>query len=751
MPAKTKYNLVDDGHDLRIPMHNEEAFQHGINFEAKYIGSLDVARPNSRVEIVAAMRRIRYEFKVKNIKKKKVNIIVSVDGVKVALRKNKKKKEWTWDESKMMVMQDPIYRIFYVSHDSQDLKIFSYIARDGQNNVFRCNVFKSKKKSQAMRIVRTVGQAFEVCHKLSLQHTHQNADGQEDADSDKTCNEESTLSARELTGAEKSVVAVETDIDAEEAPLPLPDSTVEEFNRGVTDLDGVYATAKTHHTHLNNLDKKVPEEASLLLASPRMLLPSSGTLLNSAPLSVHHQIQLLQQQLQQQQQQTHVAVAQVHLLKDQLSAEATARLEAQARVHQLLLQNKDLLQHISLLVKQIQELEVKMSGPRSMGSQDSLLEITFRSTFPPVLCDPMTPRPQDHASLTLPALGINVGQDSTVNPLFSPSLPLGSPLVDHSMFENSNASRAPGQGLHASRLTQASARHSLVTANPALGSSPAEAPSSTTTNGGQQRLKNALNLGKAVGAKVNDLLRRKEPSHIGDIGITEINKNVGAVWSNMEEMTQRTTAYSNASQDSFPRLDPPPPGKKKRLPRTLKTTQDMMISSDPVVTTPPETLDHSLLSSPNKTSLISNEQTPPKGEQDGENDRGRDTLTGLTDPLDSERKEEEVKMETNGSSKMDGVEGNETEERREGEGEQTQIQLQLSVPDLIHKDHVVPPRSRTSEPRQKAPGADTRLASTPLKGPYRISVSEDGLMENSSLCRKGSADTEEPEQHPDLL
>lgn len=33
-----------------------------------------------------------------------------------------------------------------MSHDSQDLKIFSYIARDGASNVFRCNVFKSKKK-----------------------------------------------------------------------------------------------------------------------------------------------------------------------------------------------------------------------------------------------------------------------------------------------------------------------------------------------------------------------------------------------------------------------------------------------------------------------------------------------------------------------------------------------------------------------------------------------------------------------------
>ncbi|GFG39172.1 hypothetical protein Cfor_10562 [Coptotermes formosanus] len=113
-----------------------------------YIGTLDVPRPTSRVEIVAAMRRIRYEFKAKGIKKKKVIVEVSVDGVRVTMRKKKKKKQWM-DENNLLLMQHPIYRIFYVSHDSQDLKIFSYIARDGASNVFKCNVFKSNKKKRS--------------------------------------------------------------------------------------------------------------------------------------------------------------------------------------------------------------------------------------------------------------------------------------------------------------------------------------------------------------------------------------------------------------------------------------------------------------------------------------------------------------------------------------------------------------------------------------------------------------------------
>ncbi|KAM7387735.1 hypothetical protein PAMP_023955 [Pampus punctatissimus] len=740
MPGKTKYNLVDDGHDLRIPLHNEEAFQHGINFEAKYIGSLDVTRPSSRVEIVAAMRRIRYEFKVKNIKKKKVNIVVSVDGVKVALRKKKKKKEWTWDESKMMVMQDPIYRIFYVSHDSQDLKIFSYIARDGQSNVFRCNVFKSKKKSQAMRIVRTVGQAFEVCHKLSLQHTQQNADGQEDGHSDKNGNDTSINgvrayppvcvctflgSARELTGAEKTTVAEETDIDADEVSQ-FPAAEELNPNRGVTDLD---ATAKT--ADLNHSDNKASEEASLLISSPRMLLPASGALPPGAPLSVHHQIQLLQQQLQQQQQQTQVAVAQVHLLKDQLSAEATARLEAQARVHQLLLQNKDLLQHISLLVKQIQELETKMSGA-NMGSQDSLLEITFRSMVHPVICDPTTPKPEVSA-LNLPQLGAN---DGTNNAFPTSNGNVGSPLVDQSMFENSTAQQ---QSPLTSRPGQSSTRRSAASANSNLGTNSFDSPSS----GGQQRLKNAINLGKAVGAKVNDLLRRKEPNHLGDIGVTEVNKNVGAVWSRMDQINQTTANSHISSFDSFPRLDPPPPSGKKRLPRALKTTQDMMISSDPVVSSPDTADSSSVVSSPDKIPLIVKEEQRNSEEQ--EEDKP-DITAQKKAAADSEM--------TGSNGKMDGViDGGEEDKCIEEDVEEHQHQLQLSVPDLINKD---PPqlesRDKPCDVWQKALGPDSRLASTPRSGktPCRISLGEEVPLGNGAPKGNGVS-AEDAETHPDLL
>nr|XP_033817335.1 carboxyl-terminal PDZ ligand of neuronal nitric oxide synthase protein-like isoform X2 [Geotrypetes seraphini] len=676
MPSKTKYDLVDDGHDLRLPLHNEEAFRHGICFEAKYVGSLDVARPNSRVEIVAAMRKIRYEFKAKNIKKKKVALFISVDGVKVILKKKKKKKEWSWDESKMLVMQDPIYRIFYVSHDSQDLKIFSYIARDGTSNIFRCNVFKSKKKSQAMRVVRTVGQAFEVCHKLSVQQTEETAEDEEDEDSQKD-SEDTSISVRQLTT--ERTATQETDIDAVESLLP--GSKDVEFSRGVTDLDAVRTKADVLK------DKKsLLHQENIRTASPKMLLPSSSQLPKGTPLSLYHQVQLLQQQLQQQQQQTQVSAAQVHLLKDQLAAEAAARLEAQARVHQLLLQNKDLLQHISLLVKQVQELELKLSGQSTMGSQDSLLEITFRSSIPPLLCDPTTPRPED---LHLPQL--NDGTDLAHN--------LCSPLVDQSMFENSNTT-------HSSKLPQSRSLSQLAKhtpSNSSAASASAESSSVGILVGSTQHLKN---LGKAVGAKVNDFLRRKETVSLGDIGVTEVNINATAMLAT--SATTLPASEGSKFQEPFPLLDPPPPVAKKRTPRALKTTQDMMISSDPVV-----------------SSLDAIEASSEKTEQ------SRDQIEE-TVPLPVGTNCELLKDSP--ETQPCGISHELLESRAE------LSQTALFVPDLLNKENL--------ECKVKK-CAETNVTSCPHPHLPNLKISQEMLGSGSGLPSNLSLDIEGP--HPDLL
>ncbi|XP_058250333.1 carboxyl-terminal PDZ ligand of neuronal nitric oxide synthase protein isoform X3 [Hemibagrus wyckioides] len=240
--------------------------------------------------------------------------------------RKKKKNAYSWDESHVTLAQDPIYRIFYVSHDSQDLKIFSYIAKDKKSNVFRCNVFKSKRKSQAMRIVQTVGQAFEVCHKQSLDTV-----------------DEWLVKCEEERG--------------EEEDTPDADTNPEEMAQ------------KT--------DVKVSEDVVVEIEPSGVLSPVPER------LSLSHRVQLLKKQLKQQEQKSQAASAQAALLQQQLCLEARARTEAQVRAQQLLQQNGELLQHLSMLIKHIQELELRTHSSSSiMGSQDSLLEIALRDNVP---------------------------------------------------------------------------------------------------------------------------------------------------------------------------------------------------------------------------------------------------------------------------------------------------------------------------------------------------------------------------------
>ncbi|XP_023158783.1 capon-like protein isoform X1 [Ceratitis capitata] len=317
MPS-TPYDLVQDEQDLRVPLHAEQAFFHGITFQAKFVGWEEVSRPNTRAEIVQAMRRIRYECKVQNLKKRKVTIHISVNGVRVVLKKRRrKKKNWTNDAEEIELLNHPIYRIFYVSHDSSDLKIFSYIARDASTDTFKCSVFKSHKKSQAMRIVRTVGQAFEVCHKFNL---HKNSLDHNDERSDVSS---------ELLDAERISVQQLTD-DEVDKKEPLT---------AVTDIK---PAQRPNHLEL------VPQTSVNMRKSPSLLTADEDKS-PTTPSSPSHEINKLKDQLEQQAIQTRQALAQLMLVREQLISETNARIEAQARTQQLLQQNRELLEHLASL------------------------------------------------------------------------------------------------------------------------------------------------------------------------------------------------------------------------------------------------------------------------------------------------------------------------------------------------------------------------------------------------------------------
>ncbi|XP_032593184.1 capon-like protein isoform X4 [Drosophila grimshawi] len=325
MPS-TPYDLVQDDQDLRVPLHAEQAFFHGITFQAKFVGWEEVPRPNTRAEIVQAMRRIRYECKVQNLKKRKVTIQISVNGVRVVLKKRRrKKKNWTNDPEEIELLNHPIYRIFYVSHDSSDLKIFSYIARDASTDTFKCSVFKSHKKSQAMRIVRTVGQAFEVCHKFNL---HKNSLEPND--------ERSDVSSSELLDVEQ----ISEQQLSEDGGVITSDTPKKEHLAITPDLNH---TQPQRPNHLELL----PTQSSLRKSTS--LLCDVDDKSPSSPSSPRTEITQLKDQMEAQAQQTRQALAQLMLVREQLISETNARLEAQARTQQLLQQNRELLEHLASL------------------------------------------------------------------------------------------------------------------------------------------------------------------------------------------------------------------------------------------------------------------------------------------------------------------------------------------------------------------------------------------------------------------
>ncbi|XP_068148804.1 capon-like protein isoform X3 [Drosophila tropicalis] len=361
MPS-TPYDLVQDDQDLRVPLHAEQAFFHGITFQAKFVGWEEVQRPNTRAEIVQAMRRIRYECKVQNLKKRKVTIHISVNGVRVVLKKRRrKKKNWTNDPEEIELLNHPIYRIFYVSHDSSDLKIFSYIARDASTDTFKCSVFKSHKKSQAMRIVRTVGQAFEVCHKFNL---HKNSLEPND--------ERSDISSSELLDVEQ--ISEQQQLSEDGGGNADDNETPKKEHLAVCSPD-LNHTQPQRPNHL----ELMPTQSSLRKSTSLLCDVDDKSL--GSPSSPRTEICHLKDQLEAQALQTRQALAQLMLVREQLISETNARIEAQARTQQLLQQNRELLEHLASLGAYNEQQSAGLTSANiGMAPQQSQLQLLLQAT-----------------------------------------------------------------------------------------------------------------------------------------------------------------------------------------------------------------------------------------------------------------------------------------------------------------------------------------------------------------------------------
>ncbi|XP_067012726.2 capon-like protein isoform X2 [Anabrus simplex] len=254
-------------------------------------------------------------------------------------------------------------------------------------------------ESQAMRIVRTVGQAFEVCHKLSI-----NAPSPEEQERDLVDGEDG--SERNSEGVSDKprkdtisdpiscdTLAVDDTSSLQDTPTETQQqmSTAQPTNQRPLRLDILPPPPASNSSRRSPLSggETYTSPLSEPLRPSGDGLPSAGT-----PLSAHHELQLLREQLEQQAQQTQAAVAQVHLLRDQLAAETAARLEAQARTHQLLVHNKELLDHISALVAHLQEQERQQQQQRHHQPPVSNTQPQQHVTVVPqmsILCDPQTP------------------------------------------------------------------------------------------------------------------------------------------------------------------------------------------------------------------------------------------------------------------------------------------------------------------------------------------------------------------------
>lgn len=194
--------------------------------------------------------------------------------------------------------------------------------------------------------------------------------------------------------------------------------------------------------------------------------------------------------------------------------------------------------------------------------------------------------------------------------------------------------------------------------------------------------------------------------------------------------------HSHMILHGFPRLDPPPPTGRKRLPRALKTTQEMMISSSPVVSNVDVS---SFPSSPEKESPV----TPKEVKLAGVEEEQEKVVNLDWSPPDLQ---DDVIQEGDDFSLC--LDGQCSDCETKPDSREDVSQLSISIPDLIHKDKL------DTNLKNEDPDISSTSSLCIEKTSFHLSDLEDDLHENSiedaaEGLRSSRVGIDEP--HPDLL